>query len=225
MASSRLKPVYVVSAPSGTGKTTLNRRLIKEFPQVEIAISLTTRKKRDGEHDGVHYHFIDRQTFESHMARGEMLEHAEVFGNLYGTPMSEVTRIRDAGHIPILEIDVQGWQAVSPKLPESIGVFIIPPNLETLWKRLEMRGTDSLETRWKRLQTAKLEIEAGRTYHYFVVNDHIEHAYEEIRRVIVEGKPGRIANSEGKLLCQHLLDEFDTSGWLKDLERKFGTRS
>src|SRR5688572_20596460 len=107
--------VFVVSAPSGTGKTTLNTRINAEFPNVEISVSYTSRPKRNGEVDGKHYHFVDRLEFDAMAKAGEMLEWAEVFGNLYGTSIREVQRIKGKGHSVLLEIDVQGWESVQKK--------------------------------------------------------------------------------------------------------------
>jgi guanylate kinase len=201
--------IFAVSAPSGTGKTTLNGRLHNQHPDVEISVSLTTRPRRTGEVDGMHYHFVDRIEFQRHIDAGKMLEWAEVFGNLYGTSHSEIERITGRGHRVILEIDVQGWKTIKPKLPGAVSIFILPPSMEDLWKRLENRGTDSPAVRWKRFKTARDEIAAGRIYDYFIVNDELERAYSELESIIVRNEPGRITGSDGARLCDQLLDEFE----------------
>lgn len=209
--------VFVVSAPSGTGKTTLNTRLMKEFPNVEIAVSHTTRAIRAGEVDGRSYHFVQKADFQQMIRRGLMLEWADVFGNLYGTSRGEIDRIFAKGHHVLLEIDVQGARSVVSQLPETATLFILPPSIETLWHRLESRGTDSLEDRWRRLMTAKQEIEVGYLYEHFIVNDDRERAYQELCRVLIEGKHSSISHSDGVKLCQDLLQEFETSPLLKSL--------
>lgn len=213
--------VFIVSAPSGTGKTTLNRRLTREHPHVEIAVSLTTRPIRKGEVDGEHYHFVTREEFNQRIIAGDMLEVADVFGNQYGTPKSEILRIQSKGHTPILEIDVQGWKNARSHLDEPpISIFIVPPDIKSLWRRLENRGTDTLEGRWKRLQTARDEIADGKLYEYFIINDNVDHAFEELKNIVVGGKPGNMDNKQGAVHCAKLLAEFTQDPWLRELEEK-----
>ncbi len=213
--------VFVVSAPSGTGKTTLNTRLMKEFPNVEISISHTTRTIRTGEVDGESYHFVAKEDFQQMIRRGLMLEWADVFGNLYGTSRSEIDRIFAKNHHVLLEIDVQGCRSVVNQLAEAVTVFILPPSVEELWRRLEGRGTDKLADRWRRLVTAKQEIEVGHLYEHFIVNDDREKAYQELKRVLVEGKHSSISHAEGVTICQRLLQEFDTSPLIQNLRIEF----
>ena len=214
--------IFVVSAPSGTGKTTLNQRLVSTHSaSVEISISLTTRAMRANEKAGVDYHYVSPAQFQKSVDAGEMLEWANVFGNLYGTSIQEISRIRKKGHKVILEIDVQGWQKAKPKLPGAVSVFIIPPSIDTLWRRLETRGTDNLEVRWRRLQTARNEIASGSNYDCFIVNDTLETAYAELESIIIGGNPGKVPRPAGVALCQKLLREFDSSDLLKDLRGKF----
>jgi len=216
------KDIFVVSAPSGTGKTTLNQRLVNEHKaEVEISVSLTTRAQRKNEMDGVDYPFVTKEQFQKHVDQGDMLEWANVFGNFYGTSIHEIDRIRKARHRVILEIDVQGWQKAKLRLPGATSVFIIPPSIETLWKRLENRGTDSIEVRWRRLQTARTEIAAGSTYDFFIVNDALDRAYHDLESIIIGGNPGKIAKAAGIQLCEKLLKDFDTSDLLKGLKGKF----
>ncbi len=218
----RMSKLFVVSAPSGTGKTTLNNRLMRDHPAIEIAISHTTRKRREGEIDGGSYHFVTKEYFQTMVRHGEMLEWAEVFGNLYGTSRREIDRIFAKGHHVLLEIDVQGCQSIVRGKPEAITVFILPPSIESLWHRLEQRGTDKLEDRWHRLLTAKHEIEAGNVYEHFIVNDDMERAYKELKSVIVDGKHSSISHNAGVEMCRTLIAEFETSHLLRDLKKQFG---
>jgi guanylate kinase len=213
--------VFVVSAPSGTGKTTLNTRLMSEFPNVEVSISHTTRGIRQGEADGKSYHFVEKAEFQQMIRHGLLLEWADVFGNFYGTSKSEIDRIFGHGNHVLLEIDVQGARSVVTQLPEAITVFILPPSIETLWHRLEKRGTDKLEDRWRRLMTAKQEIEVGYLYEHFIINDDKDTAYEELRRVLVEGKHSSISHADGVAYCQKLLEEFKNSKLIQSLQDKF----
>lgn len=213
--------VFVVSAPSGTGKTTLNTRLMKEYPNVEIAVSCTTRPMRTGEQCGKSYHFISKADFQQKIRQGEMLEWAGVFGNLYGTPRSEINRLFSKGHDVLLEIDVQGARSILAEIPDAVTIFILPPSLEALWHRLENRGTDTLEVRWQRLMTAKQEIEVGCLYEHFIVNDDREVAYQELKQVLIDGRHSSISHSEGVAFCQKLVDEFESSALIKSLHDQF----
>lgn len=215
-----MSKLFVVSAPSGTGKTTLNNRLMTEFPTVEIAVSHTTRSIRDGEVDGKSYHFVTKDLFQLMAKRGDMLEWAEVFGNLYGTSKQELDRIFAKGHDVLLEIDVQGCRSILRERPDAITVFILPPSIEALWKRLEQRGTDKLSDRWRRLLTAKQEIESCDIYNHFIVNDNVEKAYAELKAVLVDGSLPTLSHDEGILFCKKLLEEFRSSTLLQDLKKK-----
>lgn len=213
--------IYVVSAPSGTGKTTLNRRLVKDHPQIMMSVSYTARKRRPSEHDGIDYHFITTEEFRDRIAKGEMLEYAEVFGTLYGTAKSEIERIQAMGKQPLLEIDVQGWSQARGKLKGAVSVFILPPSVEALWKRLEKRGTEARGIRWKRLLTAKAEISSGHLYDYFLVNASVEDAYQDLQDIVINGKMGKVDNAGGIALCKQLLAEFEQAPWLAKLSAEF----
>lgn len=214
--------IYVVSAPSGTGKTTLNRRLIAEHDALaEIAVSYTTRSQRQGEVAGVHYHYVSNEQFRELIHSGKMLEYAEVFGTLYGTSLAEVERILNLGKMCILEIDVQGWQQAKHKLTQAKSVFILPPTMAALWNRLEARGTEQLSVRWRRFRTARDEIAAGDLYDYFIINETVENAYDELQSIVMNGKTGSINETEGRRHCQRLLDEFDQSAWIRELSEQF----
>ncbi len=213
--------VYVVSAPSGTGKTTLNRRLVQDHEAVQMSVSYTARAKRKGEIDGVHYHYVTPDEFKARIENGEMLEYAEVFGNYYGTSLAEIHRIQALGKTPLLEIDVQGWSWAKKRLTNAVSIYILPPSIEALWKRLEKRGTEAREVRWRRLKTARTEIELGGIYDYFIINAAVDKAYEELQDIVIKGKNGAVGNAEGRRLCASLLKEFDDAPWLKKLSQQF----
>lgn len=198
--------VLVITAPSGTGKTTLNRRLVSELSNLEISVSLTTRPSRKNEINGDHYWFVSKQEFHEKLNEGKMLEWAEVFGNLYGTSVDEVHRIQALGRRPILEIDVQGWEKAKSKLPEAVSIFIMPPSMKTLWERLRKRGTDPLDVRIRRIHTAREELDHGKHYKYFVINDDLERAYSELKQIVL-GQEHSLDRQKGLIHCEKLLDE------------------
>ena len=208
--------VFVVSAPSGAGKTTLNRRLLKENPEIQMSVSYTARSPREGEKDGIDYNFVTTEEFQKHIDADHMLEYANVFDVFYGTSIAEIERIHKENKSALLEIDVQGWEQAKSKL-DGIAIFILPPTADALKERLEMRGTESKEIRFKRLMTAKSEIEKGFLYDYFIINDDIETAYQELYDIIIKGKKGKICNEEGRAHCQNLIDQFNKSSWQLNL--------
>lgn len=212
--------IFIVSAPSGTGKTTLNRRLIAAHPEVEMSISYTTRAARTGEVDGVHYHFVGEPEFQKLIHTGQMLEYAEVFGTLYGTARAELNRIEAAGHKALLEIDVQGWRQARVKLSDAYSIFILPPSVAVLWERLERRGTEAKSVRWRRLMTARSEIASGGLYDGFIVNHSLDAAYRELEDIIINGEKPKIGTAQGSALCQALLAEFDQAPWLQQLAKE-----
>ena len=207
----------VISAPSGAGKTTLNRRLQAEHPNVEVSISHTTRAPREGEQDGVHYYFVSQKQFDEHIIKEDFLEWAEVHGHFYGTSKKELQRITQKGHIPLLEIDTQGWLLTRPKIPRALSIFILPPSLKTLWDRLQGRGTDQFETCWLRLQNAYREIEIANHYDYFIVNDDLDQAFLELKSIVIDKKPGKIDERSGRELCDQLKFEFHHADWIQGI--------
>lgn len=181
--------VVVVSGPSGAGKSTICREAVRRLGAY-LSISATTRPKSAAEVDGGDYYFITPEEFQRRLAEGAFLEHAEVFGNYYGTPREPIERAMAAGQTVILEIDVQGGLQVKAAMPEALLIFILPPRIEELLRRIEgrARGEDE-QARQRRLAKAEAEIAVGREhYEYFVVNDVLENAVEEVIKIISEHK-------------------------------------
>ena len=176
--------LVVIVAPSGSGKSTLIKRLKEDFPNLEESVSFTTRPKRVGDKDGVHYHFITEQDFEERIENNDFLEYARVHGNYYGTSKSFVEKKRDEGRDILFDLDVQGADSFKKYFGEEAQtIFIAPPSFDELESRLRGRGTDSEEVILRRLANAKLELERQNDYDYLVVNDNLEHCFLELREV------------------------------------------
>ena len=175
---------FVISGPSGVGKGTVLKMLLEKRKNVYVSVSATTRPARLGEEDGVHYHFLDKGTFQDWIAQDAFLEHAEYVGNFYGTPKKFVDSAMDEGRDVILEIEVQGALQIAEKRPETILIFVAPPSWEELERRLTLRGTDSPEKIQKRLLRAKVECQTAAAYHYFVINDTVENAAQELDAIL-----------------------------------------
>jgi guanylate kinase len=174
--------MLVVSAPSGGGKTTLCHRLRAEFPRLAYSISFTTRPMREGEQDGVHYHFVDEATFKRRLARGEMAEHAVVHGNYYGTAKASIEASLEADQDVLFDVDWQGAVQLQKVYPDDAEmVFILPPSLEVLSRRLKGRGTDLEVVIRRRLAAAQEEIRHYQEYGHLVVNDKLDQAYDDLR--------------------------------------------
>ncbi len=189
MLSDKMKGLLIViSAPSGTGKTTLTHMLLKKFPDMEFSVSYTTRKPRPGEVNGKDYFFVDREIFEKMIEEGDFLEWAEVYGNLYGTSKSQVLKALNEGKDILLDIDTQGALQVKKNFPEAVLIFILPPSFKELERRLRSRGTDDEKTIEKRLKVARKEVERAPLYDYIVVNDVLEKAYEKLRSIVIAEK-------------------------------------
>ena len=178
-----LGTLYIVSAPSGAGKTSLVKALIDSAPLVRVSVSHTTRAMRPGEVDGVNYHFVSREQFNDMLQRNEFLEHAEVFGNLYGTSQSWIEKTLAEGFDLILEIDWQGAQQVRHLLPQSRSIFILPPTQEALRHRLTNRGQDSGEIIERRMHEAVSEMSHYIEYDYLLINDDFAHALDDLRSI------------------------------------------
>ena len=176
--------LVLVSGPSGTGKGTVCNLLREKHPELAYSISATTRQPRPGEVDGVNYYFYDKAKFEAMIEAGELLEWANVYGNYYGTPKQAVLDRLEAGEDILLEIDTQGALNVMEAMPEGLYVFLLPPSLEELEKRLRGRGTETEESIARRLGAAKEEIGRAVKYRYVVVNDTVEKAEETIANII-----------------------------------------
>lgn len=176
--------LFVISAPSGAGKTSLVKALLEQDPGLALSVSCTTRAPRAGEQDGVHYHFLDRDRFESAVAAGEFMEHAEVFGNLYGTRESDLRAHLEAGRDLILEIDWQGARQVRRRFPATVSLFILPPSLAELERRLRGRGTDSDAVIAQRLGQAREDLGHWSEYDYLIVNDRFESALGELQAIV-----------------------------------------
>lgn len=182
----RTEPLLLIlSSPSGAGKTTLTQRLLRDIEGLTFSVSLTTRDPRPNEVDGQDYHFVDPETFAEKRAAGELAEWAEVHGNLYGTSVSEIDRAREAGARALLfDVDYQGARQIKAKLPQAVGVFILPPSMPELRKRLEGRGTESTESLERRFAQAKVEIEHYPFFDYLVLNDDLQKALAELIGII-----------------------------------------
>ena len=177
--------LFVVSAPSGTGKTTVVERLVQIVPDLGLSRSYTSRAMRGGETDGLDYNFITRESFEAMIADHAFLEWADVFGNLYGTGKAETERELAAGRDLILVIDVQGARQVRSHGASAIGIFVLPPSFEALERRLRGRSQDSEEAIRKRLVTARREIRAVAEYEYVIVNDELETCVDRLRSIVL----------------------------------------
>ncbi|BAV92179.1 guanylate kinase [Candidatus Desulfovibrio trichonymphae] len=184
----------VVSAPSGAGKTTLISRLISEFPHFAFSVSCTTREPRRGETDGQNYIFLSRDEFERRRSESYFAEWAEVYGNLYGTPLVPVRQLLRKGQDVIFDIDVQGAAQLKLSLPTAVFVFILPPDMENLERRLRGRGQDDETTIARRLATARKEISEARWYDALVVNDDLDHAYDALRTVYLASALAPVRN-------------------------------
>ena len=175
---------FIVSGPSGVGKSTVLKALIEKRRNLYFSISATTRDARPGERDGVHYHFISVDEFRDWISRDEFLEYAEYVGNFYGTPKKYVDAAMDEGKDVILDIEVQGAIQVCSKRPDTVRIFIAPPSWEELERRLTERGTDDPDKVQKRLLRAKVEFQTAHTYDYFVINDTVENAVNELDAIM-----------------------------------------
>jgi guanylate kinase len=176
--------LFVVTAPSGAGKTTLVAALLAADANVQLSISYTTRQPRVGEVDGKDYHFVDRTEFERMINAGELLEFAEVYGNYYGTSQVWINEVIKNGRDILLEIDWQGAQQVRRLFPDAIGLFVLPPSLETLENRLRNRGKDSEEVIAKRMAVSRTECSHVDEFDFVIVNEHIDDAVRDIVSVV-----------------------------------------
>ncbi len=180
--------LLVVSGPSGVGKGTVLGKLMEENDNIFYSVSATTRKPREGEVDGVNYFFITKEQFERNIAEDKMLEYATYCDNYYGTPLAAVEQMRNEGKDVLLEIEAQGALQVMKKCPDAVSVFVAPPSMEELRRRLTDRKTESAEVIESRLRKAEEEMALAHHYQYRVVNDTVENAKDKISKIIFESK-------------------------------------
>ena len=193
--------LYVISGPSGTGKGTVCGELLKEIGN-EFSVSMTTREPREGEVHGKDYYFVTREVFLENVEAGNFLEHATVFDNLYGTPKDMVMNRLERGRNVILDIDVQGGLQVKKAMPEAVLIFILPPSLEELRRRLEGRGTESAEKIEKRLGQALNEIKLIGEYDYYIVNENIDEAVT-LAKSIMAAEAARVPESVKPIIREY----------------------
>lgn len=178
------RPIFVISAPSGAGKNSLISILLRKEPRLMHSVSSTTRPRRPNEIDGINYHFLSKHDFEKRIAEGKFLEYARVLDNYYGTELREIERIFAEGKYPILDIDVQGAQTLRSKKLRMVSIFIAPPSIEELERRLRARGSETEEQIKSRIELARLEIMEQDNFDYIVVNDDLMKASEELASII-----------------------------------------
>lgn len=212
--SARTFPI-VLSAPSGAGKTTIAQAMLQRRKDVGYSVSCTTRAPRPGEEDGVNYHFLSKAEFDARVQRGEFAEWAEVHGNRYGTLRSTIEQVMGSGKHVMLAIDVQGARQVVAAFPEAVTIFVVPPSIEVLVKRLTARKSEGPEALALRLKNARLELQEAARYQHVVENDDLEHALDRVERIIEEETlrrerlPALGAQVEG--VVAELLAEFERS--------------
>lgn len=191
--------LYVISGPSGSGKSSLANRALAEIPNLEFSVSHTTRKPRLGERDSVEYFFVSEKEFKEMVQVGDFMEHACVFGHHYGTSKAHVETLRCAGHDVLLDIDVQGARQIHEAYTEAILIFVLPPSLEVLTCRLKERNLDDMSVIVNRLRIAKKEINSYRKYQYVIINEDYEQAVGELSAIIRDaGSDFRLDNRKGR---------------------------
>jgi guanylate kinase len=196
--------LLIVSSPSGAGKTTLCNRLREEFPELRFSVSHTTRRPRPNEVDGREYHFVDPASFEQMIQRASFAEWARVHGNLYGTSLEEIEIARRTAKGVLFDLDYQGARQIKAAMPSAVGVFILPPSLAELERRLRGRGTEDEAATTRRLHNARGEIEHYGIFDYVIVNDDIQRAYAELRSVVFAERCRRHRHAR---LCERMLVE------------------
>jgi guanylate kinase len=197
--------LFVVVAPSGAGKTSLVNRLLEAEPGIRLSVSHTTRAPREGEVDGREYHFVTRAAFEAMIAAGDFLEHADVYGNYYGTSRRWIEQELEGEHDVLLEIDWQGALQVRKLFPRMVGIFILPPSLAELRRRLTDRGKDSPAVIERRMASAREEISHVLEFEYIIVNEQFDVALADLQAVV---RAARLSRERGASRLSRLLDEF-----------------
>lgn len=175
---------FIICGPSGVGKGTVVAKLLASDPSLYFSVSATTRAPRPGEVDGVHYHFLSMEQFEQWIAEDQFLEHAQFVGNRYGTPQRYVDKAMEQGRDVLLDIEIQGADQVKKKRPETVRIYVAPPNWAELERRLIGRGTEDMEKVKSRLARGKEEFAAAKDFDYLVINDTVDHAVDEIRAIM-----------------------------------------
>lgn len=203
--------LVVVAAPSGAGKTSLVKALIEQNPNIDVAVSHTTRNMRPHEQNGVNYHFVSEPEFRELISQGEFIEHAEVFGNLYGTSRTAMNKVVAGGTHVVLEIDYQGAAQIRAKVPEAISIFILPPSLATLKDRLTNRAQDDEATILRRTKEAFNEISHYDDFDFLVVNDDFDQALQQIQ-AIIETEAPEFSLAEQQTTLAPLLSELLKGG-------------
>jgi len=192
--------LIVVSGPSGAGKGTVCKELRRKCPEIQLSVSVTTRAPREGEVHGVNYFFSDRKSFENMIEQDALLEHAEVYGNCYGTPKDFVFSEIRSGRDILLEIDIQGALQIRDKYPEGVFVFIVPPSMEELRNRIVKRGSETEETLETRFSSAFSEMHFISKYDYFIINDTVDSAVEKMEAIIQAEKCRVLVDSADELI-------------------------
>ena len=182
--------LFIISAPSGAGKSSLIQALLQRHNDMQVSVSHTTRAPRPGEQDGVHYHFVGVDAFKALIAKDEFFEWAEVFGNYYGTSKSAIRELLRQGIDVFLDIDWQGARQIKALEPSAKGIFILPPSLEELEQRLNKRGQDSSEVIAKRMAQAHSEMSHADEYEYLIINDNFDNALLELERIVLAQRNG-----------------------------------
>ena len=200
--------LVIISSPSGGGKGTLIKELLKSVPHIGYSVSFTTRQMRLGEQDGRDYFFVSREEFSRLIEEGALLEYAEVHGNFYGTSLLQIKKEIEAGHDIILEIDVQGAASVREKIPEALSIFILPPSFEILAARLTARATEKREDLALRLKNSFGEVQRFSEFEYIVINDDVERATADLKSIVLADRLKRVRQSDA---IQGILSSFDTS--------------
>jgi guanylate kinase len=196
--------VFIISAPSGAGKTTLVREVMRQLPGLHFSVSFTTRLPRPNEKEGEDYHFVSHSVFQRMVEKNEFLEWAEVLGNRYGTPRPDFKKFESEGIDLILDIDTQGAKKVKKEIGQPVLIYVVPPSLKALRERLINRGVDSLEMVKFRLSNAKKDMEEAAGYHYVIVNDNVEEAVEKLKSIIIAERCRR---------SKQLILEENKKGW------------
>jgi len=205
--------MFVLSSPSGAGKTTISRKLLAADPQIRMSVSVTTRQMRPGEVDGQDYHFTSPEKFDRMVENGEFLEYAEVFGNRYGTPRAQIADGLEAGQDFLFDIDWQGTQLLRQEMRDDVvPVFLLPPSLAELRRRLTARGTDSPQVIDGRMARAQSEISHWDGYDYVIVNDDIESCFEKVRQILEAERQRRVRQTGLIGFVRSLMAPEDTPG-------------